>query len=61
MFETLDAKITETLWNSGKERKVKRNLQYGMIKPLTGSKLCRIELFCQSFELGKKRAGVDRR
>lgn len=37
MFETLDAKITETLWNSGEKRKVKRNLQYGMIKPLIGS------------------------
>lgn len=37
MFEKLDAKITETLWNSGEERKVKRNLQHGMIKPLIGS------------------------
>lgn len=33
MFETLDTKINETLRNSGEERKVKRNLQYGMVGP----------------------------
>lgn len=37
MFQTLDAKIIETLWNSGEERKVKRNLPYGMIGLLIGS------------------------